>query len=483
MGQKLNFTPTLFYQHSKSPHWIWYDIYGDQSKKNELPELAKKLIDEGVLHEEEYVQHLNITKIDKALSEERAEKQTLEYMASGEELIYQGVISCIDGNIKFKGRPDILKKCDGRSNFGNYFYTPIEIKNSTACDKPEYKKQLMLYSVILGKVQGFQPVDSGFINKNKEEIPCKLTDKISEATSEAIREILDIISGAEPSMRITSECKDTPWYDVLLNEARNREDIALIYKINNESLEQLRQLGVRTLSDMKNCDIDSLPKIKGSSIDTLRRAKIQAGSLINNKIIRLSDPVIPNAKTKIYFDIEGDPLLGVQYLFGFLIVKPNQKPFFKYFISERPESEGGMWSDFLDWLKKENLKDFKIYHYHSYEKTYLNKLKSKYGGSHQLDDFIENLVDLSPIIIKSFIFPIYFYSIKDIAKHLSFKWQHEKAGGGQSILWYENWLETNDRSILQDIINYNEDDVRATEFLHRWMISPGQDLGSVANSV
>jgi uncharacterized protein len=61
--------------------------------------------------------------------------------------------------------------------------------------------------------------------------------------------------------------------------------------------------------------------------------------------------------------------------------------------------------------------------------------------------------------------------IKDIAKHLDFKWQHQKAGGAQSIFWYEKWLETNDRSVLQDIINYNEDDVKATEFLHTWLLN------------
>lgn len=69
------------------------------------------------------------------------------------------------------------------------------------------------------------------------------------------------------------------------------------------------------------------------------------------------------------------------------------------------------------------------------------------------------------------IFPLYFYSIKDIAKSsfVNFKWRHAKAGGGQSIFWYEQWLETKDRQTLQDIIDYNEDDVRAAEHLHLWI--------------
>ncbi len=471
MSNQLEFTSSLFFQYSKSPLWIWYDIYGDQSMKNELPELAQKMIDEGVLHEQEYIKNLNVTKVDPALSEEEAENQTLELMKKGEELIYQGVISYIDNDVKFKGRPDILKKCEGTSKFGNYFYIPIEIKSSTKCDKSEYKKQLLLYSIILGKLQGFQPTEAGFINRKKENLTCKLTDKLLSSTNETIAEILKIMRGTKPPMKITSECKETPWYDVLLSEAESQSDIALIYKVNAASLDALRQEGINTLSDLAKCDLDSLPKIKGASKDTLIRAKDQAISLINKQVKKLSSPDIPDAKTKIYFDIEGDPLLGVQYLFGLLIVKPGQEPLFKYFIAEKPETEGSMWSEFIEWLKAENLTDFKVYHYHHYEKTYLNTLKDSYSGNEQLENFIHNLIDLSPVCFESFIFPTYFYSIKDIAKYLNFTWQHEKAGGGQSILWYEKWLETEDRRVLQDIINYNEDDVRATEFLHKWMIN------------
>lgn len=77
-----------------------------------------------------------------------------------------------------------------------------------------------------------------------------------------------------------------------------------------------------------------------------------------------------------------------------------------------------------------------------------------------------------PVIQNHVIMPLYFYSIKDIAKSpfVNFQWQHEKAGGSQSIVWYQEWLEAQKRDILQDIINYNEDDVRATEAVHQWLL-------------
>jgi uncharacterized protein len=115
--------------------------------------------------------------------------------------------------------------------------------------------------------------------------------------------------------------------------------------------------------------------------------------------------------------------------------------------------------------------EYTVYHYAKYEKTHLKSLTEEYGGSVSLEKFQFKLVDLHKVIEKTILFPLYFYSIKDIAKSifLNFKWRHQKAGGGQSVFWYEQWLETSNREILEDIINYNEDDVRATECLFLWL--------------
>lgn len=243
-------SPSLFFKYAKSPHWIWYDLFGEQSRKIDMPELTKRLIEEGVLHEEEYVQNLSKVTVDTKLPEDEAEKLTLEFMKSGEELIYQGVISYIDNGIKYKGRPDFLKKRSGKSRFGDYYYIPVEIKNSTKCEKPEYKKQLMLYSLILEHIQGHKPECGEFINKKHKIISCDLDKKLLAQTHEVILKILNIMKGNEPSLKISSISKQTPWYDVLLEEAKNRNDIALIYNISAKSLDNLREEGILTLNDM-----------------------------------------------------------------------------------------------------------------------------------------------------------------------------------------------------------------------------------------
>lgn len=176
----------------------------------------------------------------------------------------------------------------------------------------------------------------------------------------------------------------------------------------------------------------------------------------------------------------------MQYLWGFWVTGDPERKYakigqvrkqdygkcFLYFLAERPEDEQEMWKSFLQWLELLPKEDVAVWHFHHYEVDQCRSLEKSYGGSEVLHELMARFFDLSEIVQKSVIFPLYFYSIKDIAKSkfLNFKWRHAKAGGARSIFWYEEWLEKNDRGILNDIVNYNEDDVRATEFLRDWLV-------------
>jgi len=58
--------------------------------------------------------------------------------------------------------------------------------------------------------------------------------------------------------------------------------------------------------------------------------------------------------------------------------------------------------------------------------------------------------------------PLPSYSLKEIATYLGFKWRDETPSGALSIQWYNEYCETKDESILQRILEYNEDDCKAS---------------------
>ncbi len=480
----LIFTPSLFYKFSTCPSWIWHDLFDDPSKKGETPALMEKLLEAGVLHEERYIKGLDVVEVEERRPE-AAVARTLGLMREGAALIYQGAIQVEVNGVLYRGRPDLLERKAGRSLFGDYYYVPVDIKSSSEI-KPEQWMQLVLYAQILEKVQGVFPEEMAIINRDQERIAFAVTAKHRAKTMAKIDEILAVMRGEKPALRLTSDCKQSPWYEQCKHEAIEANDIALLYKLQSRSHGALRENGINTVADAAKMDVGALPKIPYASAKTLARIKVQAQSLMNKEVLWTGKPKFPETSLNVYFDIEGDPLMQLQYLWGFWVVgdpegkyakigqvhKPENGKYFLYFLAEQPEDEKDMWKQFLAWLELLPKEDITIWHYHHYEVDQCNALEKRYGGSEALHAFVGNFVDLAEVVQKNVVLPLYFYSIKDIAKQiLKFKWRHEKAGGAQSIFWYEEWLEKGDRAILQDIINYNEDDVRATERLRDWLVT------------
>jgi uncharacterized protein len=463
-------TPSLFYQHAACPHWIWYDRYGDPTTKGELPELAQKLLDQGVVHEENYIRGLELTPV-KPKNPAAAFKTTLTLMRQGAPVIYQGAIEAEIGGAVWRGRPDLLEKRSGKSKLGDHFYVPVDIKSSHSIHK-EQQLQLAFYAMVLKELQGRQPGETAIINVDHERVPFRPTALHLAKTRKKAAEILVVLSGEKPPLRLTSKCKRSPWFSQCVADAEEANDIALIYDLDSRAHPALRKAGIRTVDDAAAMDVSRLPKIAYLSAAKLEKAKLQAQSLQDGELRWLKRPNIPDAPVRIYFDIEGDPLLDVQYLFGFWIEGQAAKPRYEYFLAEQPEDEERMWNQFLEWTATLPKSGYKVYHYADYERAHTLRLAKEYGSSPAFEAFASHYVDMLKIVKESVVFPLYFYSIKDIAKSkfLDYKWRHKKAGGAQSIFWYEEWLETGDRRVLQDIIDYNEDDVVATAHLHKWLM-------------
>jgi len=459
-------SPHLFTEYTMCPAWIYHDIYTDEKSKGELSELTLKLMEQGVLHEKEIIKDLKFDEV-KVIESEKAVAETLKLMKNGVERIYQGTLEKELNGLIWRGRPDLLERIPGKSKFGNYFYIPVEIKSSKE-PRPEHKHQLAFYARLLEEVQEHRPELAAIINTEKERLEIEISDETMQKMMIRANEIIQIIKGRKPTPHLRSGCRrESPWGHLCIEECEKANDAALIYNIRETTLDKLRNAGYETVADLAKLDSSS-PELKISP-KTWRQIVEQARSLQEDKIIWLNKPNIPESDYKIYFDIEGDPLLGVEYLFGFWLGEEQK---FKYFLAEKPEDEEKMWREFLAWLPTLP-KDYIVYHYADYEKTVLRRLAERYGSSPELDIFMDEsrLIDLLRIVKESVIFPLYFYSIKDLAKSrfVNYKWRHQKAGGAQSIFWYESWLATGDKKILQDIIDYNEDDVVATEHLFKWL--------------
>ena len=69
------------------------------------------------------------------------------------------------------------------------------------------------------------------------------------------------------------------------------------------------------------------------------------------------------------------------------------------------------------------------------------------------------------VVQKATMWPNRDHSIKTLATFLGFQWRDAHHSTAASIEWFDQWVQTGNPAIRQRIIEYNEDDCRATRVL------------------
>ena len=182
---------------------------------------------------------------------------------------------------------------------------------------------------------------------------------------------------------------------------------------------------------------------------------------------------LPVSDRELFFDIEVDPMRDVCYLHGFVERNGGDNtgekfvPFFADVATDAAEEMAFA----AAWKFIQERQPCAIYYYSKYERTLYRKLQRKYPTVCTADD-VEALfnpataIDLYyDVVVKATEWPTRDYSIKTLAKFLGFKWRDTHPSGAASIEWFDRWIVTGDPAIRKRILDYNEDDCRATRVL------------------
>ena len=92
-----------------------------------------------------------------------------------------------------------------------------------------------------------------------------------------------------------------------------------------------------------------------------------------------------------------------------------------------------------------------------------DELDSMFTSSHAIDLYTH-------CILKHTDWPLYSYSLKDIARYLGFNWRDKTPSGALSIQWFNEYLKDLDQTKLQRILDYNEDDCKATMIIKDFLV-------------
>ncbi|MBV9386492.1 MAG: TM0106 family RecB-like putative nuclease [Chroococcidiopsidaceae cyanobacterium CP_BM_ER_R8_30] len=283
-----------------------------------------------------------------------------------------------------------------------------------------------------------------------------------------------------PEVFITRQrCSLCRWYSSCYTLAKSQQHLSLLPGVTPSRYTQLQALNLTSIKSLANSSPAQLEPVFGSKV--AQHLVLQAQSILHQQPI-LSSPSFPSSllspsfPIELYFDIEAEPDLNLDYLLGVLVVDRSRKTeTFHSLMAERPQDEELIWQKFLDLVWQYPLAP--IFHFCSYEVDTVKRLAKLYHTpKDQVQPLMNRFVDLYEHLTQTVVLPVESYALKSIARWIGFDWHNPQANGSQCIYWYDQWLKTGDRTFLDAIQRYNEDDCRATYLVKDWLMDFVQNL-------
>jgi len=489
-------TDSQLLSYQRCPRKAFLDVYGDFRQQESPSDFLLKLIKDSSEFRSSIVSNYNYQIPDYPRGNLMAGAKATELlMAAGVDVIYKGVLMIQESakkldnfpSINFVSYPDLLIKQPGYSCFGDWVYIPTNIKLSKR-PKLEYQIVSAFHAQILESIQESLPETAWLILRNKGLYKVNLARRIQQM-QETISELIAMLQNSlEPEVFISRQkCNLCTWYNSCHAVAETQKHLSLLPGVTSNRYAVLKSLNVTTLESLSKTnpnDLEIYPEfIDGVGIQVVQ----QAQSVLENKVILRNGkftgepdsrtlPIayypstkLVNAPVELYFDIEAKPDISLDYLHGVLVVdkRYNTEKFYVN-LAENPEDEEQVWYQFLDLVWKYPIAP--IYHFCEYEIQTVKRLAKLYKTpAYQWKPLLKRFVDVHQVVTQTITLPIESYALKNIARWLGFEWRNSEANGAQSVCWYEEWLKTGDRSLLDAIVIYNEDDCYATYYIKEWL--------------
>ncbi len=452
---------------------VWFDNRELPGIDIEPGPFDQLVMERGLLHEKKVLKKL-AKRHSVTIAKDREDTQRL--MALGTEIIYQAQL--YNEQLGLIGFPDFLI----RHESGEYRAADAKLAFSSA--KKAIQIQLGCYRRLLANDQ---PAIVFLGDGAQEEI----SDETDPLTSRFMQEMAELLhQPSAPEVNYShSRCKACPYYSQCRPDFEKEGNLSLVYGIDGRALPGLHAQGITDIDQLAATDpktIKDVPYLKGA--DKQARAVLQAKARITGELYYIKPLSIApeESETWVHFDIEDNPLTpdGNKhvYLWGFLV--PDYETHnFEYVWTDNQDQDFEGWQNFLSLVTSYRSKyaNLKLIHFSRHERTTIAQYAERYD---MLEDSTVQwllskdgpLLDLQIPVKECLVLPLDGYDLKSICKHpklVNFQWQDDDSGSQWSVVQFNAFLETTDRtmreSLKQAILGYNRDDVMATRKLEEWL--------------
>lgn len=294
---------------------------------------------------------------------------------------------------------------------------------------------------------------------------------------------------------VVGECESCRWWPACRHRL-DPEDLSLQIdkaRLDPREISVLRSMGITTTRQLATTDLEALlpeylPEVqhRPGAEDRVRLAARRAGLLAHGQQLQriISGHIeLPEPGWSLDLDIETSVRDRV-YLWGFLVDDPDDPDgphyvhFSRFTLLDRAE-EQELAEEAMTWLVHclENHPQARVYHYSDFEVVHIRRIAAAGRLPNTLrvaHEFTRsNFSDLFGVVKRN-IFGAHGVGLKAVAQYgAGFHWRDAEPGGLNSQHWFAAAVNATDEAqreaLRRRLLEYNEDDTRATWALRGWL--------------
>jgi predicted RecB family nuclease len=356
-------------------------------------------------------------------------------------------------------RFDALKRADGASMLGDHHYLPVLHNPGDKVDRPQ-RLLLAVLGLSLASVQGLRP-NVGLMASGREAKlrKVRLDAKLYQQAEQVLNDVMRLQENSDPPpLMLNRHCQICEYCQRCRAEAVEKDDLSLLGDVGEKELRRYNRKGIFTVTQL-SCTFRA--RRKGKRVKrpgTTRYAALHALAIREKKVHVYGTPDLPRKPVRLFFDAEGVEGGHFMYLLGVLVVDGDEQKMHSFW-ADGVEQEEQMFDAFLDLL--EGYQDFAMFHYGSYEKALLRRIRKVVKRKDLVDRAVNNAVNVLSAIHAHVYFPVFSNGLKDVGRYLDCTWTAEDASGLQSLVWRARWEQSGEVVWKDKLLAYNADDCAA----------------------
>ena len=410
--------------------------------------------------------------------------RTAELMRAGADVIYQAPFAFAG----WRGVADFLERVDEPSELGAFSYEAVDTKLARTAALPHHALQLCFYAAGIARVQGTPPKQIHVQLGSGRRASIRLHE-IDPYATHAKAGMLRAVGSARATEPIPCEhcdfCAFRPTCEAVWEDA---DHLSRVAGLRRDQVEPLESAGVTTLTRLAELAPEAeIPGLRPAALAALmQQARLQREAVEGEKppyeLLPAGEKrglaLLPAPSNgDVMFDFEGDPFWtpaqGLMFLVGLLLRESGRWSYRAIWAHDRA-GEKHAFEQLIDLLtaRLAEYPDMHVYHYGAAETSEVKQLMAEHATREvQVDALLRRgvFVDLYTVTRQSLRAGVRSYSLKKTELLAGFARSAALRSGSDAVLGYERWRESQERSELDAIAAYNEDDCRATLALRDWL--------------